>query len=147
MLVPQGQYVVTIFPPPGLNLAPKVIGPLTVPPSALNLSANFETTGALPEAVSFFSGSRGLQHNTTPFVLNGEPSTLTIEGCKNGSRLVYVQGVNTSSGQYETRVFPLAETPVGSGNVHSADRPARSDPQRRRDQPAARVPDADQNAA
>ncbi len=115
MLVPQGQYVVTIFPPPGLNLAPKVIGPLTVPPSALNLSANFETTGALPEAVSFFSGSRGLQHNTTPFVLNGEPSTLTIEGCKNGSGLVYVQGVNTSSGQYETRVFPLAETPVGSG--------------------------------
>ncbi len=115
MLVPQGQYVVTIFPPPGLSLAPKVIGPLTVPPSIANLTANFETPGTLPEGVSFFSGSRGLQHNTTPFVLNGEPSTLTIEGCKNGSGLVYVQGVNTSSGQYETRVFPLAETPAGSG--------------------------------
>ena len=62
MLIPDGQYVVTIFPPAGLSLAPKVIGPLTVPPSAANLSASFETTGALPEGVSFYSGSRGLQH-------------------------------------------------------------------------------------
>jgi hypothetical protein len=115
MLVANGTYTVTIFPPAGSPDGPKTFGPLTLPPSALNLSVTFSQPGGLPEGVSLSSPGRGTQEKTVPGLNWGEPSTVTATGCKGGFGIAQVTGTNTSTGQTEARAVPLAETPMGSG--------------------------------
>jgi Bacterial Ig-like domain (group 3)/IPT/TIG domain/FG-GAP-like repeat len=115
LLVPDGSYTVTIFPPAGSPDGPKTVGPISVPSQEANLNVSFSPPGSLPEGVSLSSPGRGGQENTVPGLNWGEPSTLTVSGCKGGFGLAYVHGTNTSTGQSETRAFPLDETPAGSG--------------------------------
>jgi hypothetical protein len=109
MVVPNGTYTVTIFPPAGSPDGPKTIGPVTLPPSALNLNAIFSPPGGLPEGVSLSSPGRGTQENTVPGLNWGEPSTVTVKGCKGGYGFVFVHATNTSNGQSEVRAVPLKE--------------------------------------
>jgi hypothetical protein len=111
MIVPNGTYTVTIFPPAGSSSGPRIIGPVTLPPSVLNLTASFSPPGALPEGVTFDG-----QENIVPTVFWGNPSTLTVKGCKEGFGAVFVHATNTSTGQPETRVAAMTETPEGSGS-------------------------------
>ena len=115
MVVPNGTYTVTIFPPAGSPDGPRTIGPLTLPPSALNLSATFSPPGGLPEGGSLSSPGRGKQEKVVPGVNWGEPSTYSVPGCKNGFGTLDVQGTNSSTGQPEDVPTELGETPSGSG--------------------------------
>ncbi len=109
-LVPNGTYTITIFAPVGSPDGPKIIGPLVLPPSALHLSATFGAPGSLPEGVAF----NGQEH-VIPSVFWGNPSTMTVKGCKEGFGAALISGINTSTGQGETRTAPFSETPYGSG--------------------------------
>ncbi len=115
MLVANGTYTVTIFPPAGSPDGPKTFGPLTLPPPALNLSVTFSQPGGLPEGVSLSSPGRGTQEKVVPGLNWGEPSTLSVGGCKEGFGAGFISGTNTSTGQGETRAAALVETPSGSG--------------------------------
>ena len=115
MLVPNDTYIVTIFPPSGSSSGPDTLGPITVPPNALNLNAVFAPPGGLPTGATFSSPSTGTQQNVVPRVNWGEPSTLSVTGCKGGFGIVYFQATNTSTGQSETHSALLVETPSGSG--------------------------------
>jgi hypothetical protein len=110
MLVPDGTYTVTIFPPAGSTRGPKTIGPIALPPSDLNLDAAFSPPGGLPEGESLSSPGRGTQENTVPGINWGEPSTIKIKGCKGGYGYVFVHATNTSTGQEEVRSAELKET-------------------------------------
>ena len=120
MLVPDGTYTVTIFPPFGSSSGPVTITGVTVPPNATNLSATFSPPGGLSSNASFSAPDRGTVQDTTPGVNWGEPSTYSITGaCKNGLGTLAVGGTNTSTGQFETVPVPLLETPQGSGNYQA----------------------------
>jgi hypothetical protein len=115
MVVPNGTYTVTMFPPAGSPSPSQTLPPITVPPSMLNLTATFTAPGGLPEGVSLSSPGRGTQENTVPGLNWGEPSTLRVPGCKEGFGAALISGTNTSTGQSETRATGLIETPSGSG--------------------------------
>ncbi len=70
-LVPDGSYTVTIFPPSGSASPADTIGPVTLPPSALNLSATFTPPGGLPTGLSFSSPSTGTQQNASSPACSG----------------------------------------------------------------------------
>ncbi len=115
MLVPDGTYTVTIFPPPGSSDGSKTLRPMTVPPSETNLHVVFAVPGNLAEGMSLSSPGRGTQENTVPGLNWGEPSTLTVHGCQHGGGMAYLSGANSSTGQPEIRATALTETPAGSG--------------------------------
>jgi Bacterial Ig-like domain (group 3)/IPT/TIG domain len=119
MLVPNGTYTVTIFPPAGSTSGPKTIGPIVVPPSDLNIKAAFSVAGGLPEGESLSSPGRGTQENTIPGINWGEPSTIKIKGCKGGYGYVFVHATNTSTGQEEVRSAELRETAPESGEYEA----------------------------
>ncbi len=110
MLVPDGTYATTIFPPPDSSSGAVTLGPTTVPPSVFNLNTTFTPPGALPEGISFNG-----QENVVPTVNWGQGSTVTVKGCPEGFGNLFIQGTNTSTGAPETRWQPLVETPAGSG--------------------------------
>jgi Big-like domain-containing protein/concanavalin A-like lectin/glucanase superfamily protein/IPT/TIG domain-containing protein len=118
MLVPDGTYTVTISPPAGLKDAPRVFGPMGLPPSVLNLSATFSPPDGLPEGVSFNG-----QENVLPRVNWGSPSTLTVKACKNGFGTADVEGTNTSTGARETVPAEFEEQPAESGEYEAQIRP------------------------
>ncbi len=112
LAVAPGSYAVTALPPPGNTAqASLTVGPVTVPPSNLNVAIKFTPPGALPPTVSFNG-----QTETEPVVNWGQPSTITAKGCAGGLGVAYVGGTNTSTGQHEYRAATLVETPEGSGN-------------------------------
>jgi hypothetical protein len=115
MVVPNGTYTVTIFPPAGSPDGPRTVGPLTLPPSALNLTETFSPPGGLPEGVTLSSPGRGTQEKVVPGLNWGEQSTYSAPGCKNGFGSLDVQGTNSSTGQPEDVPSELVETPSGSG--------------------------------
>jgi Bacterial Ig-like domain (group 3)/IPT/TIG domain/Concanavalin A-like lectin/glucanases superfamily len=115
MLVPEGTYTVTVFAPPGSNAGPKTFGPLTVPPSDLSLHTGFTTPGGIPEEQSLSSPGRGTQEDVVPTINWGEPSTVTVKGCKGGFGFVFVHATNTSTGAREVRTAALTETSAESG--------------------------------
>ncbi len=115
MLVAAGTYTVTIFAPPGSKAGPKTFGPLTVPPSDLNLHTAFTVPGGIPEEQSLSSPGRGTQEGVVPAINWGEPSTVTVKGCKGGFGLVFVHATNSSTGAREVRTAALTETPTESG--------------------------------
>ncbi len=115
MLVANGTYTVTIFTPAGSPDGPKTFGPLTLPPSALNLSVTFSQPGGLPEGVSLSSPGRGTQEKVVPGLNWGEPSSLSVSGCKHGFGAAYFEGTNANTGASETRAAALQEEPAVSG--------------------------------
>ncbi len=119
MLVPDGTYTVTIFPPAGSTRGPKTVGPIPLPPSDLNLDVAFSPPGGLPEGESLSSPGRGTQEDTVPGINWGEPSTVKIKGCKGGYGYVFVHATNTSTGQEEVRSAELKETASGSGEYEA----------------------------
>jgi hypothetical protein len=123
MLVPDGSYTATIFPPADLKDAPRIFGPMGLPPSVLNLTATFSPPGGLQEGVSLSSPGRGTQENVVPGLNWGEPSTVTDTGCKNGVGITSIAGTNIATGQPETISAPLLENPTGSGTYQAAIRP------------------------
>jgi hypothetical protein len=117
MLVPDGTYTVTVFPPAGSPSGPQPIPDVTVPPDVLNLSVTFSPPSGLPPGVSVSTPSTGTQQNTVPQVNWGEPITVNVTGqCKGGFGAVGVQAVNSSTGEPDARSAGLTETPAGSGN-------------------------------
>lgn len=120
MLVPNGTYTVTVFPPFGSPSGPLVVPDVAVPPNDLTITATFSPPGGLSSGASFAAPDRGTVQNSTPGVNWGEPSTYSITGaCKNGLGALDVGGTNTSTGQFETVPVPLEETPQGSGNYQA----------------------------
>jgi hypothetical protein len=115
MLVADGTYTLTIFPPAGSPDGPKTFGPLTLPPSALDLSVTFSQPGGLPEGVSLSSPGRGTQEKVVPGLNWGEPSSLSVSGCKHGFGAAYFEGTNANTGASETRAAALQEEPAASG--------------------------------
>ncbi len=115
VVVPDGTYAVTIFPPAGSSDGSKTIGPITVPPSDLKLSAAFTPPGGLPEGASLSSPGRGTQANVVPGLNWEEPFAVHVNGCKGGFGAVDVEATNTSSGVSETRASGLVESEAGSG--------------------------------
>ena len=120
MLVPNGTYTVTVFPPAGSPSGQVTIPNVTVPPSAANLSATFSPPGGLPSGVTLSSGSTGTQQNTVPRVNWGEPSTYSATGCPNGDGMLSLSGTNTSTGLPETVSTPMFETSPGSGSYQAS---------------------------
>ena len=116
LIVPDGTYTVTIFPPAGSSSGPYVAGPLTLPPAVTSLHAAFAVPGGLPSGASVNSPSQGTTPaGGVPTVNWGEPSTFTVTACQNGAGVLYIRATNTSTGQLETRGVALIETPAGSG--------------------------------
>jgi Bacterial Ig-like domain (group 3)/IPT/TIG domain len=115
MLVPDGAYTVTIFPPAGSTDESKTIGPLELPPSDLTVDVAFSAPGGLPEGVSLSSPGRGTQEYGVPGLNWGEPSKLAVKACTDGFGIATVEGTNTSTGQSETRSSPLLEDPEDPG--------------------------------
>jgi hypothetical protein len=117
LALPAGTYAVTAFPPPGSPYpAPKTAGPFQVPPATTDVTFAFTLPGALPPSASFSSPSNGTQQGVPASVYWGEPSVYTVAGqCSGGFGALVIQAPNTSTGQTETRIYPLVETPTGSG--------------------------------
>jgi hypothetical protein len=116
LLVPDGTYTVTIFPPFGTSSGPQTTGPVTVPPSNQTLTATFAPPAPLPAGMSFSSPGGVTQEGVVPRLNWGELNSLTVPGCIGGGGRVYIRATNTTTGQLEMRAAELRETPVGSGS-------------------------------
>ncbi len=117
ILVPDGTYTVTVFPPYGSPFVPQTIPDVTVPPSALSLAATFSLPGGpLATGATFSSPSTGPQENVVPRVNWGEPSTYTVTGCPNGFGVLDVSATNTNTGSIDDVSHDLVESPAGSGS-------------------------------
>ena len=75
----------------------------------------FVATVVLPSGTSLSSGGT-TQSGDVPVVNWGNPITYDATGCDNGYGEVDITAVNTSTGLSQTNVYPLTETPVGSGD-------------------------------
>jgi hypothetical protein len=108
--VPAGTYAVTALAPAAGETA-KTVGPVTVPPSTIDVIVDFPAQ-TLPPGATF----DGYGPGETPTVFWGSPSTLTVPGCAGGFGVVFVHSTNTTTAQPETLAFSLTETPSGSGS-------------------------------
>jgi hypothetical protein len=122
LVVPNGTYTVTAFPPAGSPSGSTTFPAITVPPAETHLATTFTEPGGLPEGVSLSSPGRGTQENKVPRVYWTEPSTYSVPGCTNGFGTLDVEATNTTTGQLDDVPTSLVETSPGSG-IYSADIP------------------------
>ncbi|WP_030442892.1 Ig-like domain repeat protein [Actinoplanes subtropicus] len=117
MIISPGSYGLTAFPPSSGDAsggAPVTV-PLTVGADEAHRTADLTLpVPALPPGASLTSPSLGTQTGV-PTVFWGEPSTLSLTGCANGTGFVYLEATDTGTGQVRQRFFPLREQPKGSG--------------------------------
>jgi hypothetical protein len=115
IVVPNGSYTVTAFPPASAGLGPALtVGPFVVAPSQLNIAINFATPP--PPSGVFSTPGSAPQQGVVPNVFWGNPSTYTVQGCIGGFGVLFISAPNTSTGQLESHAVPMVETPAGSGN-------------------------------
>jgi alpha-tubulin suppressor-like RCC1 family protein len=103
--------IITAFPPQGSSLVQTSTNPIAVPPSGVaNETISLNGITPLPAGLSV--------NNTTgtPTVYWASPAPVTATGCSGGVGLVSVVGQDTSTGQYTANLYPLTESPAGSGN-------------------------------
>jgi hypothetical protein len=108
LVVPPGTYTVTAIAAGGSQ----TVGPVTVPPWVTDLALVFRGNSLLPPGATL-TGPGAQQ--VPPTVNWNAPYTYTMPGCAGGFGFVAITGVNTQTGQPETRGVPLVETPPGSG--------------------------------
>ncbi|HXL91723.1 MAG TPA: IPT/TIG domain-containing protein [Streptosporangiaceae bacterium] len=103
--------VITAFPPQGSSLVQTSTDAIAVPPSGVaNETISLGGIAPLPAGVSV--------DNTTgtPTVYWASPAPVTATGCSGGVGLLSVVGQDTSTGLYTASLYPLSESPAGSGN-------------------------------
>jgi hypothetical protein len=105
--VPSGSYTVTALTSQG----PISVGP--VPSGTTNVRINLLNLSAPPGTLVGPAVGTGM--NGIPGLRWDSPATYTVTGCKGGFGYLSVGATNTTTGQPDTRAFPLVETPPGSG--------------------------------
>ncbi len=112
-----GTYTVIAYPPPDGGNAPSAPASVstTVPNEVSGVDLELAATVVLPSGTSLSSGGT-TQSGDVPVVNWGNPITYDATGCDNGYGEVDITAVNTSTGLSQTNVYPLTETPVGSGD-------------------------------
>ena len=114
MYVPAGTYTVTGYPPPTYASGPITVATVVTPPSVYDLAGTFAAPAGMPSGTTFTTPS-GTQDSGPPRINWGQPTTVTATGCSDGFGALTVQAVNTSTGEPQTRAYPLVESPAGSG--------------------------------
>jgi Tol biopolymer transport system component len=109
---PAAVYALTAYPSPNTIYRPLTVGPVSVPPSVRNVTISF--TAPAPNG-TFTSPSLGTRQGVSPIVFWAEPSTYTVTGCKGGYGFLVLMAPNVSTGQMDSVVVPLLETPLNSG--------------------------------
>jgi hypothetical protein len=111
-----GQYTIVAYPPPNggeTQSAPDTV--TAAPPNPITgIALQLPDTVVMPSGSTLTTPS-GTVSDTVPTINWGEPTTYTTTGCSNGVGMLTVYGVSTSTGQAEAQLFPMTESPAGSG--------------------------------
>lgn len=102
--------VLTAYPPQGSGGVATTTNPIPVPAGGVQ-GQTIALDGITPLPV-------GLQVNgsISPTLFWGSPSDVAFSGCADGSVFVTVEGENTQTGLRQVDLYPLTETPAGSGD-------------------------------
>ena len=121
IVLADGTYTVTAFPPSGSSYGQVVDGPVTVAgtsPVVVTLALNPPVP--LPAGASLTSNGFGTESGTVPVLNWSDQSTFSTTGCTNGTGFIEVLGTSTLDSHLTILLLPLQEVPAGSGNYSGA---------------------------
>ena len=113
IVVPPGTYTLTAFAPTSNAYS---VGQGTDGPLTLTAGTNAAAAITLPALTPLPTGATfNDQSGVVPSVYWGSSAPLSVQGCDGGIGLAYVSGLDEQTGQPESAIGSLAESPVGSG--------------------------------